>query len=386
LLSREVQDVPFALRCPGCNALLKAPDAAAGRTLLCPACKTPTTFPDKPPGTSPSVSAPTPPPAPAPPRSVSPPSTDIKPLIHTMPRMELDDDPPLEDREVEVFGDFAVDEAPLKDSDDEVFSDFDVIEGNAGNRLEEDVDQLEEVPEEGVDQLEEVEEELDQLEEVGSERDGYDFGWSRILRLSVIHVRAHAGHFGDHITGEDQRGYDLCDPVGRKVLGEAREIRSEGEQIARIIIGGRGIVPTRLEIREGRTGNLLATVRRPLNIPTLVTASVREILDPTDRVIGRYESTGWEQLTASPRYIMSPDGRKRLLKVQPYFMRFRITFATPQGHQLGEMMTESAYRGGGGKMRWFTRGISFYLRFSPSLDSRPGDKLLLLALAVGLDL
>lgn len=45
--------MPFALHCPNCNALLKAPDKAAGRTLPCPGCKTPVTFPKSPPGTAP---------------------------------------------------------------------------------------------------------------------------------------------------------------------------------------------------------------------------------------------------------------------------------------------------------------------------------------------
>jgi hypothetical protein len=49
------------------------------------------------------------------------------------------------------------------------------------------------------------------------------------------------------------------------------------------------------------------------------------------------------------------------------------------------MLTESAYERKT-KIRWFTRGGSYYLRFSRKLDDRPQDKLLFLTAALGMDL
>jgi hypothetical protein len=80
----EIANVPFALRCSNCNALLKAPDKAAGRTLPCPGCKTPMTFPKTPPA---QPAAPNPGPAAAPsPRPKAP-------APAAMPNLSLDDPP-----------------------------------------------------------------------------------------------------------------------------------------------------------------------------------------------------------------------------------------------------------------------------------------------------
>src|SRR5262249_54449201 len=137
--------MPISMPCPRCGAKLKAPDAAAGRTLTCPSCKTPVLLPGEP----------LPPP---PPRSAAP-TTVQKPNRPTVTQQA----PPEDD----IPG--------LKPLDD--------------------LDVLEEVPEEeGVEALEEVpDEELDVLEEVGAVRPvrrEWDYDWSRILRLGLIHVRA----------------------------------------------------------------------------------------------------------------------------------------------------------------------------------------------------
>jgi hypothetical protein len=84
----------IAYFCPNCKAKLKGPDQLVGRTLKCPGCSAPVTIP-----ASAIVAAPpaAPPPA-APPAlgaGLPTPPQPIKPDAGFIPRMQLDDDPPV---------------------------------------------------------------------------------------------------------------------------------------------------------------------------------------------------------------------------------------------------------------------------------------------------
>jgi hypothetical protein len=121
--------MPISTRCPGCNAKLNAPDAAAGRTLNCPGCKTPVTMP-RPSVPDLSLDAPSPPVA-APKPNVA----RVPPPVKAPVSMELDDMPKLKDDTAE---------------------DFEVID---------EVEAVEELPVDSLDELEEVDE-LEGLDEV----------------------------------------------------------------------------------------------------------------------------------------------------------------------------------------------------------------------------
>jgi hypothetical protein len=359
--------MPITLPCPGCSAKLKAPDAAAGRTLTCPGCKTPVLIPGEPPD-------PNLPPLPRPAANTAVQSPANKPTTATKPPA-----PPKEEKqEKDYFTDYARQPPSGQPKDEDVYTDFEVVG--------EDPDVLDEVVpvEEGVEALEEVpdEGELDSLEEVGAPRRRVDdFRWSRILRLGVIHVRGHQGSFVDGFTKEDHRGYDLCDPHERLILGEAREVRDTQTQVLRHFVD-RELLTAHLEIREGRYGDLLAEVRRPAY---LMTGSTLEITDADNRVLGQFQRSPWKALTQQPMWITSERGQK-LLKIQPEFSRWRLAFQTVDGEEVGEMISEGAYEGGGMRLHWFARGMSYYLRFRPLMDNRPEDKLLFLAVTLGMEL
>ncbi len=350
--------MPFALHCPGCGVLLKAPDAAAGKTLLCPACKTPNTFPDRPP--APVVASP----PPAPTRTAPAAATAVQspPFI---PRMELDEEPSAKDKRETVRDLDEVEDAPLKEEEEDIYKHFEVVQPKGGAdepeevlpvSAEEDVDELEEVPEEGVEELEEVEEDLVRA----------DLGWSRLLRLSVVHVRR---------LPDRSDGRDLCDPRARKVLADAREVR---------VLVGRDAGTIRLEICEGRNARLLATVQRSLRVLPGAGRSLLEIIDGEGHVVGLFERGTWDTLPEAPRFVRSPTGKK-LLKVVPEPRHCRVVFTLLSGYDLGEMITEAKYEDRG-KGRWFTRGSGCYLRWWPAAEDRPHEKLLSLAVTLGLEL
>jgi hypothetical protein len=319
--------MPISMPCPGCGAKLKAPDAAAGRTLTCPSCKTPVLLPGEP--------------LPPPPRRSAAPTTVQKPNRPTLARQA----PPPED---DIPG--------LKPLDD--------------------LDVLEEVPEEeGVEALEEVpDEELDVLEEVGAVRPvrrEQDYDWSRILRLGLIHVRARQGsHLGC---------YDLCDPYSHKRLGEAIEVRESTLMTAGAVLETTEGV--RLELREGRYGDLLGMVRRPADMPI---GSTLKIVDEKDRTLGKFERAAWKNLTERPRPIVAERGRELL--IQPDLSRWRLVFRTEDGEEVGEMISESSYEGRGARAHWFAKGASCYLRFRSTLAAHPRDKLLFLAVSLAMDI
>jgi hypothetical protein len=366
--------VPFAVHCLGCGVLIKAPDKAAGKTLLCPRCKTPVTFPDKPPAPAPAA------PAPAPATVVQPPAptTAVQPPP-VIPRLELDDDP-LEEENRPVFRDFElVEDAPLLKDD----KDFEPVVSKS------EMEDLEEVlpveDDEDVDQLEEVED-LDELEEVPEPaRRRRGPSWleeSRLLRLRRVFLRGRKLSLGDALTYQDESVHDLIDPERRKKLGEAVEVRDSTTAALRIVaksMHAGSLVPVHVEIREGR--DLLATVYRPPNMSHfLIGRNVIEIKDVDGRVIGVFEDRAWAQLFSRPLYITNERG-DNLLQIQSEgLFTGRMHLRTARGAPAGGVQVA----GKGGFRLQLVRGFSYHVHFTEVLDDRPEDKLRFLAAIMGM--
>jgi hypothetical protein len=352
--------MPFSVSCPGCGAKLKAPDSAAGRILNCPGCLTPVQMPLVAAPASPPRAAP--PAAPPPPRNPPAPPTSMRPTAGPGQRQtDFEELPP----------------PPLPVVQPLSMPRFDQLEEVKLVGDEEQLDVLEEVPpEESLDSLEEVsEQELESLEEVlpaGVAKAQGPFSWSVIFRLSLIHVR---GRLGSALGS-----YDLCDPRARKRLGEALEVRESA------LMQAGGVLETtnsaRSEIREGRYGDLVAMVLRPADDPNGTTL---QVVDDKEEIHGKFEKLPWKKLTwEEPIIINMERGRKMLVHLDE--KRWRLVLKNERGEELGEMIAESAYEGRQVRPRWFGRGNSFYLRFRPVLDSRPRDKLMFLAVILGMDL
>jgi hypothetical protein len=219
------------------------------------------------------------------------------------------------------------------------------------------------------------EQEIDSLEEVmpgARARPQGPFAKSLVFRLPIIHVRGRLGS----ALGK----YDLCDPLARRRLGEALEVRESA------LVSSGGMMEAsesgRLEFREGRYGELLAMAKKPLDDPTGKTV---QVYDDTEHLHGKFDRVGWKKLKeAEPIWITAERGRKLQVQLDEY--GWRLVLRTESGEEVGEMIAESAYEGRGVRPRWFARGMSFYMRFKPVLESRPRDKLLFLAVILGMEL
>lgn len=359
--------MPLAIRCPTCKATLKAPDAAAGRTLNCPGCKTPVTFPAAKPKPAPAASHSTLPDEM--PRLKDDPHPPKAPAI---PDMTLPEDRPLRDERP------AARTAPSAKQPEEVYGDFEVIEDE-----EETVEEvLPAEEEEELDELEVVgEDDMAEVEEVvpadAGECSAYDD--SRLLRLGLLHIRGRTGSLVSTMMKMDNAEYDILDPDSGKRVGEALEVRSSGQQAVRFFVG-RALMDTRVEICEGRDRAVLATIRRP----PYLWESALEVLDADDRVLATFKRAPFQALTGQPIWLMSPGGRK-LLRMEPRIWEGKMLFLTRDGKKVGEMMTEAAYERRI-KIQWNPRGGRYYFSFKRELDARPLDKLLFLCGGLGIDL
>jgi hypothetical protein len=339
--------MPITVPCPGCGARLKAPDTAAGRILNCPGCLTPVQMPLA---------------APAPPRTPPAPPTALRsPPRETQRKTDYDELPP---------------PPAARPAGPPPLQSFDQLDNARLIGDEDQLDVLEEVPPEPLDALEEVsEDEIESLEEVlpaVAARPQGPFAWSAVFRLPLIHVR---GRLGSALGS-----YDLCDPRARKRLGEALEVRESA------LMAAGGVLETtnsaRSEIREGRYGDLVAMVMRPADDPNGCTL---QVVDDKQEVHGKFDKIPWKKLTwEEPIVITMERGRKMLVHLDE--KRWRLVLKNERGEELGEMIAESTYEGRQVRPRWFGRGNSFFLRFKPVMDSRPRDKLMFLAVVLGMDL
>jgi hypothetical protein len=258
--------------------------------------------------------------------------------------------------------------------EEELFTDFEVVEDDA-----DELEEVQAIDEEELDTLEEVD--ADDLEDVLPAEVDDILAGSRLLAQREIHIRARKYDIAEKLIDQDLRDYELCLPDGGKRLGRGRENRDAGTQVARLFLNS-GWVPKYLEIREGREGELLGVVRRPPLTPGLINVKhTLFIRDCEDRAIGRFERTTWAVLRHKPLWITDPQGKKKILQMKPNLSRWRYLFLTPSDKLLAELVLEEQRI----RVHWVSLDASsYYLRFKPALDGRPREKLLCLAVAMGL--
>src|SRR5262249_50272169 len=153
---------------------------------------------------------------------------------------------------------------------------------------------------------------------------------------------------------------DIHDPQSGKKIGDAIQMANF------------------LELREGKHGDVVLTVRRPPK-----PGNVLEIRDPYDEVVGSFQPCLWARLRRDALWITDAQGWNRL-RLLPELPRGRCALIGADGREVGELLTEVAYAGRGGDS-WFRRGTGYYVRFAAALDQRPLDKLLCLGAALGMD-
>lgn len=440
--------MPFAIRCPGCNAVLKAPDKAAGRTLACPGCKRPVTFPKTPPEPAkadpkpaalrldpppamPDLSLDAPPAAPPKPPAPAPsgrgldeldfdniglvgddgpkPAAPAPPTPPPKPAAKPSAAPPAEKSAL----DFDLDSMPGLVADAAAPAAPPPPRPAAPDLSLDDSKPA--VPDLSLDdepdEIEEIEEAEDDFELVEDEPDAADL---------------------DEVVAVDEEVLDEVIPVEdepepaepkRKVPAWMADSRLLGlrlvhvraqkvgfvETMARMDNAGHDLVDPKskrkvgqaVEVRDGAQQAIRYLVGRTvmetrveirergellavIRRPPYLWESSLEILDPDDRVLGVFERTPFSALTQKPVWIKSRRGAK-LLQMLPQPGRGKMVLMGREGTPLGEMLTESAYEKKL-KIYWMTRGCGYYVRFTSELDDRPEDKLRFLAAVVGLDL
>jgi hypothetical protein len=282
------------------------------------------------------------------------PAAAPEPTPPVIPRMELDEDLP-----------------PLVPLDDGSNRPFQVVEG--------DLDVLDEVLPVGdgeglqeLDDLEEVEEPDDRPRRRRSWLDE-----SRLLRLRRIYVRGHDLSLGDALTGQNESIHDLIDPLKRRRLGKAIEVRDTTTSVLRHIVHSEWLA-VQVEIRE--QGELLAVIHRPPHLTGIFGRATLEIQDVDGQVLGVFEDRPWGNLFSRPMWITDCDGNK-LLQIQSHLFQGRMDLLTARGRPVGMVRTGRL----GERFRIaLVRSMSYTLSFTEALDDRPEDKLRFLAAVIGL--
>jgi hypothetical protein len=391
--------VPIVVPCPTCNARLKAPDAAAGRTLICPGCRTPVVMP----GPGPVVASPgggqaqrpaaakpaPPPPAPTPPAPAAPKEEDSSLLAPLGDDFKLVDEAPAPQKEPPKKEpprpeppkkdppkkESARKEPPKKEPAEEEEEEIeDVLPADEDDMEEEEealeVEEMEESDEvEAIEEAEEEEEvetlevEDEEEEEAPAKKSGgraSKLGWSKLLRLKTIHVKVRESKYW---------GCTLRDGDKMRRVGEVAEAR---ERVRKKTV-------YRLDIAEGNDGVVVGSVAQA--DPDEDTLEIR---GPDDKAIGSFVPVAWAEQSEKPIWIFDKADKKALKFVlDPE--EGRCSMQRPDGKEVGEVLTVGAHEGKS-KVGWFQRDKDFYLTFKPALADSPEEKLLCLAAALGMDL
>jgi hypothetical protein len=230
------------------------------------------------------------------------------------------------------------------------------------SEIYEDLEILEDPAAAGSGDFEIVSEE-DVVEEVEGEGDPCEK--SRLLTLREIYVEADEQN--DDAPGTPNV-YTLYDVAEDRRAGYAHEVQG----------AHKGVRSCRIEVTEGKDDLRVLTVWPVPNDPDAVVV----IIDGAGKVAGAFKR---KRLTPSTKSLWVSDHEgEGVFKLVPGADAGCCIFQDAEGSEVGEVLTESAYKGKA-KVRWFRRGAGRYVRFRKAFDGRPRDKLLLLAAALGLD-
>jgi hypothetical protein len=324
----------------------------------------------------------------------APPRKQEKPLL---PNTELNNaNSPLMDDfdDIKLHGEDD-EEIPLTEvtDEEEVFDEFEVIEEGKEDEVAEAQEQMqvelrqimsteeEDVPEvtlveDEEDEVAEVvaaeDDDVDDLEEVDEPAGDSAFSF-KLLQPSVIFVQGQSGMFSIN------NAYDLLNGRTKKHLGEALEKKDDAAVVMRLFVGN-NLVPTRVEVLEGRHRDLVLTIKRPPHLWT----SKAEIYDADNELLGSFQIQPFSMLMSKPIWI-SDHNEKKFAQMQAQWMKGKCVYSTPDGKKLAETMSQAVYEQRI-VLKWAPRGGSFYITFTKLAEKKPRHKLLLLGTVIGIDL
>ena len=398
--------------CPKCKVRLQTPDNLLGKAIHCPKCKkairlalrgnsaaskappsSSTPFPD----TNPSNSSNAP--------TMSPLEEDdfVAGLeqVHDIDNIEMPPDEPavppkatekapadgLEEFMEEAVEEEAAVEAPAEVSvEDEVSEDEVVIEDK---KVEEEVVVEDEVVEEEVAVEDEVVEEevveeqavVDTVEEdvleeepaAEGEEDQLPKAVQKFMIPKVFLIKGQSGIFSMNAA------WDFLNPDTKKKIGSAVE-RPEGMlQVLRFFMR-RNWLPSKIEVREEKTNELVFIVKRP---PYFFNCTL-EVHDPNNKLLAKFTYKPLSRMVGKPMPIERKGGVK-FATCEFYFLKGRVDLMDDKKTELANMQTESAYTKAI-KIYWAPRGGSYYVTFNKPLIEKPFDKMIFLGVTLAMDL
>lgn len=425
--------------CPRCKVRLQTPDNLLGKVIHCPKCKKAMRLvvrsngaaPAAPPQPSmpgpaaleklaePALAAPENPPenddfisrleqvddidamlqepAASPPAPTSPTTDDdIEKMLEEAGEHKVADEPPATEETLheERAGEYAiheeragehtaanmleeelVEEAPI----DEEVLDEEVLEPapeEAGEHApaEEPLDEVvvEEAGDKG-DKAEAGEEDMEVVNEAEGEAGELSPAVEKFLSANLFLIKGQSGLFSFNAA------WDFLHPDTKKKLGTAVE-RPEGMMQALRFFLRRNWLPSKIEIREEKTNELVFIVHRPAY---LFNCTLR-IHDADNKLLAKFSYKPLSRMLGRPMPVERKGGEK-FGTCEFYFLKGRVDLMDDNKKELANMQTESAYTKAI-KIYWAARGGSFYITFNKPLYDKPHDKMIFLGVTLAMDL
>jgi hypothetical protein len=339
--------MPTTIPCPSCKVSLKAPDNLLGKTINCPKCKKPVKL--LAPGAA-AATVSTKPAAPAPaPKPAAPPEKKTVPAGPAVTKPAAK----------------AVKKAPPKEEPDE---DLDPVDELESAPEPEEAAESEE-PAAAEDAAEEPAEE----EEDGESEGGVSKVAAKFLDRKVFLIKGQSGIFSMNAA------WDFLDPDTKKKTGTAVE-RPEGILQAIRFFLRRNWLPSKIEVREEKTNELVFIIRRPAYFFNCTL----EVRDADHKLLAKFTYKPLSRLVGKPMDILRKK-QEKFATCQFYFLKGRVDLVDDKGKELANMMTESAYTKAI-KIYWAPRGGSYYVTFNKPLVDKPHEKMIFLSVTLALDL
>jgi hypothetical protein len=277
---------------------------------------------------------------------------------HEMLEEELVEEAPideevLDEEAVEPAHQEAVEEAPV----DEPLLDEVVDEAGAKAGREELTDA------EDMEVVDEAEEEAGKLSKVVE----------KFLGANLFLIKGQSGIFSFNSA------WDFLHPDTKNKIGSAVE-RPEGIMQALRFFLRRNWLPSKIEIREEKTNELVFIVRRPAYFFNC-TLSVH---DADNKLLAKFTYKPLLRMLGKPMPVERKGGVK-FGTCEFYFLKGRVDLMDDKKKELANMQTESAYTKAI-KIYWAPRGGSYYITFNKPLYDNPHDKMIFLGVTLAMDL
>jgi hypothetical protein len=226
------------------------------------------------------------------------------------------------------------------------------------------------------DQTEEAaesEEPAETEETTEEEGGGVSKAGAKFLDRPVFLIKGQSGIFSINAA------WDFLDPDTKKKTGTAVE-RPEGIMQALRFFLRRNWLPSKIEVREEKTNELVFIVRRPAYFFNCTL----EVRDADDKLLAKFTYKPLSRMVGKPMDVFRKKSEK-FATCQFYFLKGRVDLVDEAGKELANMRTESAYTKAI-KIYWAPRGGSYYVTFNKPLLDRPQDKMIFLGVTLALDL